>query len=55
LEGPIDFHGIYEVSDKCLMLLDTLAKRWAGMVGLLDIYKNIADKVLPIMMRSGLA
>ena len=54
-EGPINFHGIYEISDACLMLLDMLAKRWAGMQGIFDIYKNIADKVLPVMMRSGLA
>lgn len=54
VEGPINFHGIYEISGTCLILLSTLAKKWPGMVGALDIYKNLQDKILPIMMRSGL-
>ncbi|KAI1630313.1 fungal-specific transcription factor domain-containing protein [Exophiala viscosa] len=53
-EGPVDFNGIHEISGTCLILLNTLSKRWAGMVGILDIYKNLQAKVLPIMMRSGL-
>ncbi|KAK5054581.1 hypothetical protein LTR84_001472 [Exophiala bonariae] len=50
----IDFSEIHEISGTCLILLNTLAKKWSGMVGLLDIYKSLQDKVLPIMMRSGL-
>ncbi|KAK5221754.1 hypothetical protein LTR47_010183 [Exophiala xenobiotica] len=53
-EGPVDFTGIHEISGTCLILLNTLSKRWAGMVGILDIYKSLQAKVLPIMMRSGL-
>lgn len=53
-EGPVDFNGIHEISGTCLILLNTLSKRWAGMVGILDIYKSLQAKVLPIMMRSGL-
>ncbi|RMD44405.1 hypothetical protein DV735_g648, partial [Chaetothyriales sp. CBS 134920] len=45
--GPIDFQDIYEISETCLMLLESIARRWPGMVGVRDIYKNIADKVLP--------
>lgn len=53
-EGPVDFNGIHEISGTCLILLNTLSKRWAGMVGILDIYKSLQSRVLPIMMRSGL-
>ncbi|KIW91369.1 uncharacterized protein Z519_08265 [Cladophialophora bantiana CBS 173.52] len=53
-EGPVDFSGIHEISGTCLILLNTLSKKWAGMVGILDIYKSLQAKVLPIMMRSGL-
>ena len=54
VEGPVDFNGIHEISGTCLILLNTLSKKWAGMVGILDIYKSLQAKVLPIMMRSGL-
>ena len=53
-EGVIDLHGIYEVFDICLVLLDVLGKRFAGMVGMFDICKNLQDKVIPILMRGGL-
>lgn len=54
-EGPVDFSGIHDLSGTCLILLNTLAKKWPGMVGILDIYKSLQDKVLPIMMRNGIA
>ncbi|ETN46550.1 uncharacterized protein HMPREF1541_00735 [Cyphellophora europaea CBS 101466] len=54
-EGPIDFRGIAEISETTLALLDSLGKKFAGMVGMYDICKNLHDKVLPVMMRSGLA
>ena len=54
VEGPVDFNGIHEISGSCLILLNTLSKKWAGMVGIQDIYKSLQAKVLPIMMRSGL-
>ncbi|EXJ81676.1 hypothetical protein A1O1_07741 [Capronia coronata CBS 617.96] len=53
-EGPVDFNGIHEISGTCLILLNTLSKKWPGMVGVLDIYKTLQSQVLPIMMRSGL-
>lgn len=55
VEGPIDFHGIYEICETCLALLTTLAQRFPGMVGILDIFRNLQDKLLPMMIRSGLA
>lgn len=54
-EGSIDFHGIYEICATCRVLLTTLAERFPGMVGILDIFRNLQDKVLPVMIRSGLA
>jgi len=53
-DGPIDFRGIQEISGTCLLLLNMVAQKWPGMVGILDIYKTLQDKVLPIMMQSGL-
>ena len=55
VEGPMDFHGIYELCATCLMLLNSLAQRFPGMIGILDIFRNLQDKVLPVMIRSGLA
>ena len=55
VEGPIDFHGIYEICATCLVLLNTVAERFPGMVGILDIIRNLQDKILPVMIRSGLA
>ena len=54
-EGPVDFHGIYELCATCLALLNTLAQRFPGMVGILDIFRSLQEKVLPVMIRSGLA
>ncbi|KAL2421797.1 hypothetical protein ABEF95_007334 [Exophiala dermatitidis] len=54
VEGPVDFSGIHEISGTCLILLNTLSKKWAGMVGVLDIFKSLQARVLPTMMRSGL-
>lgn len=54
LSGAIDFRNIYDVSGSCLILLSKLAERWPGMVGMLDIYKSLSDKILPVMMRAGL-
>ncbi|KAL2405705.1 hypothetical protein ABEF94_001867 [Exophiala dermatitidis] len=54
VEGPVDFSGIHEITGTCLILLNTLSKKWAGMVGVLDIFKSLQARVLPTMMRSGL-
>lgn len=53
--GPVDFRGVGEISETSLALLDYLARRFAGMVGVYDICRNLHDKVLPVMVRSGLA
>lgn len=53
-DGPVDFRGITEISETSLALLDTLGKKFPGMVGLYDICRSLHDKVLPVMMRSGL-
>ena len=37
-----------------LSCLGKLAERWPGMVGMLDIFKSLSDKILPVMMRAGL-
>jgi Fungal specific transcription factor domain len=55
VEGPLDFHGIYEICATCLVLLNTLGQRFPGMVGIFDVFRNLQDKVLPVMIRSGLA
>ncbi|KAK8201581.1 hypothetical protein M8818_005835 [Zalaria obscura] len=53
-EGNIDFTDLYEVSGTCLILLTWCAERWSGMVGMLDIYKSLSDKLIPAMIRRGL-
>lgn len=52
--GAIDFDNIHGVNSNCLILLTTLAKKWPGMVGVLDTYKSLQDRILPIMNRVGL-
>ena len=52
---PSYFNNIYETSGSCLILLTKCAERWPGMIGLLDIYKTLSEKVLPILLRTGLA
>ncbi|KAK5947162.1 hypothetical protein PMZ80_001309 [Knufia obscura] len=46
---PIDFSNIYDISEACLNLLNHLANRWSGMVGILDLYKEMHEKVLPAL------
>lgn len=47
---PINFGNIYEISDACLRLLNYGANKWNGMVGFLDIYKSMHDRVLPALL-----
>lgn len=56
-EAPIppSFDNIYDTSGSCLILLAKCAEKFSGMVGMLDIYKSLSQKIIPIMMRSGLA
>lgn len=51
---PIDFRELFEVSNSCLILLSWCAERWPGMEGMLDVYKKLADRVIPAMFRRGL-
>lgn len=48
--APINFSNIQKISDACLTLLRNLADRWTGMVGILDIYKEMHEKVLPALV-----
>lgn len=52
-EGTIDFQGITHICETSLSLSDRLAKMFDGMLGIYDICKNLSDKVLPVMVRSG--
>lgn len=49
----VDLSTLAEINQKCLVLLNQLAARWTGMVGILDIYKNVAAKVIPELLASG--
>ena len=53
--SPVQFDNIYDTSGACTVLLTQCAEKWPGMVGMLDIYQSLSHKILPIMMRSGLA
>ena len=47
----IDFTDIYEISGSCLILLTWCADKFPGMVGMLDLYKKLSEKILPMLMR----
>jgi len=50
----IDFRNIHDISSSCVIVLGKLVDLFPGMIGLLDIYKALSDKIVPAMMRSGL-
>jgi hypothetical protein len=50
----LNFAGLFEVSHSCLLLLSWCAERWPGMEGMMQVYKNLADKIIPAMFRKGL-
>ena len=52
---PVNFDNIYDTSGSCLILLTKCAEKFPGMVGMLDIYKSLSQKIIPIMMRAGMA
>lgn len=52
--GRIDFSNIHEVSGSCLIVLSRIAESYPGMIGMLDIYKSLSEKVIPMMIRRGL-
>lgn len=47
---PISFGNIYDISEACLRLLSYGANKWNGMVGFLDIYRSMHDRVLPALV-----
>ena len=47
----IDFTDIYGISGSCLILLTWCAEKFPGMIGMLDMYKKLSEKVLPMLMR----
>ena len=49
-----DFKELWEVSNSALLLLAWCAERWPGMRCVVDWYKRLADRVLPLMFRRGL-
>ncbi|TVY41661.1 Pyrimidine pathway regulatory protein [Lachnellula subtilissima] len=51
----IDYSEIFEISGSCLVLLHWCASRWRGMVGMMDMYKRLSEKLLPLLARSGMA
>ena len=51
----VDFVNIYDTSGSCLILLTKCAEKFPGMVGMLDIYKTLSQKIIPVMMRTGMA
>lgn len=51
--GPIELRFVFETSEHCLHLLSHLAEKFPGMIGAYDIYKNVSDKVLPLMVQNG--
>jgi hypothetical protein len=52
---PVSFDNIYDTSGSCLILLTKCAEKFSGMVGMLDIYKSLSQKIIPLMTRTGLA
>lgn len=51
--GPVDFHGVEDIAQTSLDLLDRLGQMFDGMVGALDICRNLYEKVLPALTQSG--
>jgi hypothetical protein len=51
----LDYSEIFEISGSCLILLNWCASRWKGMIGMIDMYKRLSEKLLPLLARSGLA
>ncbi|RDW56796.1 hypothetical protein BP5796_12863 [Coleophoma crateriformis] len=52
---PMDYSNIFEISGSCLVLLNWCAGTWRGMDGMLDMYRRLSERVLPMLARQGLA
>ncbi|GME51682.1 uncharacterized protein EYB26_002407 [Neofusicoccum parvum] len=52
---PIDFGSISEVTGSCLVLLSWCADKFPGMEGMLSVFKRLSEKVVPALIRRGLA
>lgn len=46
---PLDLSNVYQISNMCLNLLHQLSDRWEGMVGILDLFREMSNKVLPAL------
>jgi hypothetical protein len=55
LPEVMDYSDIYEISGSCLVLLTWCANTWTGMSGMLDMYRKMSEKLLPMLARQGLA
>lgn len=52
--GAIEWKGLWEASNSCLVLLQWCAERWKGMDGMRDIYQSLAGRVMGRMAGKGL-
>ncbi|KAF2661507.1 hypothetical protein K491DRAFT_647281 [Lophiostoma macrostomum CBS 122681] len=50
----LDYGGLWEGSNRCLVLLQWCVEKWPGMEGMRDIYLRLAGKVIPAMAKKGL-
>jgi hypothetical protein len=55
IERPIDYRGIFKISNSCVSLLTWCADRWPGIGGMLSTYKKLSEMVLPLLVRKGLS
>jgi hypothetical protein len=55
LPEVMDYSDIHEISGSCLVLLAWCANTWTGMSGMLDMYRKVSEKLLPMLARQGLA
>lgn len=50
----IDFSGLLSISNSALVLLSWCSERWPDMQGMLDVYKKLADVIIPAIFRKGM-
>lgn len=50
----VDWRGLWEASNSCLVLLQWCAERWPGMEGMRDMYQRLAGRVIPEMVKKGI-
>lgn len=52
--GKMDFRGLWSASNSALLLLSWCSERWPGAEGMLNVYKRLADVIIPAMFRKGM-